>query len=138
MARQPRRILARGHGALRPRRNAPHRLVEVPVTLGSDIDALLAKFVTPEGPGAAIGVVRDSVFVHRKAYGLADLEWQTPLRPDCVFRIASLTKPFVATAAMMLAERGALSLDDPLERHLRWWPDRGRRVTIGRLLNHTS
>jgi CubicO group peptidase (beta-lactamase class C family) len=108
------------------------------MSLEQQIDRLLSKHVALGGPGAAIAVLRNGEFVHRKAYGLADLEWETPLDPTCVFRIASLTKPFVATAVMMLAERGALSVDDPLERHLPWWPDRGRRVTIGRLLNHTS
>jgi CubicO group peptidase (beta-lactamase class C family) len=108
------------------------------MSLEQQIDHLLERQVEQGGPGAAIAVLRDGEFIHRKAYGLADLEWETPLRPDCVFRIASLTKPFVATAVMMLAERGALSVDDPLERHLRWWPDRGRPVTIERLLNHTS
>jgi CubicO group peptidase (beta-lactamase class C family) len=104
----------------------------------AEIDALLAEHVSPEGPGAAIGVIRDGAFVHRKAYGLADLEWGTALRPECVFRIASLTKQFTAMAVMMLEERGALSIDDPLERWLPDWPPRGRRVTLRHLLNHTS
>jgi CubicO group peptidase (beta-lactamase class C family) len=106
--------------------------------LATQIDQLLARHVTPGGPGAAIGVIRGGEFIHRKSYGLADLEWGTPLDPDCVFRIASLTKPFTATAIMMLAERGALSVDDPVETHLPWWPARGRRTTIRHLLTHTS
>ena len=106
--------------------------------LATQIDQLLARHVTPGGPGAAIGVIQGGEFIHRKAYGLADLEWGTPLDPDCVFRIASLTKPFTATAIMMLAERGALSIDDPIETHLPWWPARGRRTTIRHLLTHTS
>ena len=106
--------------------------------LATQIDQLLARHVTPGGPGAAIGVIQGGKFIHRKAYGLADLEWGTPLDPDCVFRIASLTKPFTATAIMMLAERGALSIDDPIETHLPWWPARGRRTTIRHLLTHTS
>src|SRR5580698_3564339 len=98
--------------------------------LEAQIDQLLAEHVQPGGPGAAIGVVRDGEFIHRRAYGLADLEWGTPLDPDCVFRIASLTKPFTATAIMMLAERGALSIDDPIEAHLPGWPARSTRATI--------
>jgi CubicO group peptidase (beta-lactamase class C family) len=89
-------------------------------------------------PGAAIAGLRDGEFVHRKAYGLADLEWGAALRPDCSFRIASLTKQFTATAVMRLAEQGALSIDDPIERHLPGFDPRGRIVTLRRLLNHTS
>jgi CubicO group peptidase (beta-lactamase class C family) len=105
--------------------------------LEEGIDALMAAVVSPDAPGAAIGVIQDGRFVHRKGYGLADLEWSIPMRPDCVFRIASLTKQFTAVAAMMLAERGALSIDDPVVRHLPQWPW-GRRVTIAHLLSHTS
>ncbi|HWF78422.1 MAG TPA: serine hydrolase domain-containing protein [Caulobacteraceae bacterium] len=108
------------------------------MTMEQDIDALLAEHVAPDGPGAAIAVIRDGAFVCRKAYGLADLEWGTPLSPDCVFRIASLTKQFTATAVMILEERGALSVDDPVERWLPDWPVRGREVTLRHLLNHTS
>src|ERR1700722_6152142 len=72
------------------------------------IDAILAAEIEPGGPGAAIAVTRASQFTHRKAYGLANLEWGVPLNPNSVFRIASLTKQFTAVAIMMLAERGQL------------------------------
>ncbi|MFI4976898.1 MAG: serine hydrolase domain-containing protein [Caulobacterales bacterium] len=102
------------------------------------IDALMARFVEPGGPGAAVAVIRGGAFVCRKAYGLADLEHSVPLTPDSVFRIASLTKQFTAVAVMMLAERGLLDIDDPVERHLTDWPDHGGAISLRRLLNHTS
>jgi D-alanyl-D-alanine carboxypeptidase len=108
------------------------------MSLEQRIDQLLAQHVQPDAPGAAIAVLRDGEFIHRTAYGLADLEWQTPLRADCVFRLASLTKQFTAVAVMMLEERGALSIEDPVERWLPDWRPRGRRVTLRRLLDHTS
>jgi CubicO group peptidase (beta-lactamase class C family) len=106
--------------------------------IATRIDALLAAEIEPGGPGATIGVLRDGQFIHRKAYGLANIEWDVPLSPDAVFRIASLTKQFTATAIMMLAERGRLSIDAPIETWLPDWPARGRDVTVRRLLNHTS
>jgi CubicO group peptidase (beta-lactamase class C family) len=102
------------------------------------IDAVLAAELEPGGPGAAIAVIRDGRFIHRKAYGLANIEWGVPLNPDAVFRIASLTKQFTAVAIMMLAERGRLSLDAPIEACLPDWPARGRTITVRHLLNHTS
>ena len=106
--------------------------------MGEGIDAVLRSLI-PEGePGAAVAVLRDGDFIYRKAHGLADLEWGTPLRPDCSFRIASLSKPFTATAVMRLAEQGALSIDDPVERHVPDFDPRGRTVTLRHLLNHTS
>ena len=115
------------------------REVTAGLLLEHDIDRLMARFVQPDGPGAVIGILRDGVFILRKAYGLADLEWRTPLDPDWVFRICSLTKQFVlAVATMRLVEAGVLDLDAPVERYLPDWPARGRRVTVRHLLNHTS
>jgi len=106
--------------------------------MSEGFDAALRKII-PEGePGAAVAVLRDGAFIHRAAYGLADLEWGTPLRPDCSFRIASLSKQFTAAAVMRLAEQGALAIDDPVKRHLPDFDPRGRTVTLRHLLNHTS
>jgi CubicO group peptidase (beta-lactamase class C family) len=102
------------------------------------IDAVLAAEIAPGGPGAAIAVIRDGEFIHRKAYGLANIEWGNPLNPDCVFRIASLTKQFTAVAIMILAERGLLSIEAPIDTYLTSWPAREREVTARHLLNHTS
>ncbi|HEY5107016.1 MAG TPA: serine hydrolase domain-containing protein [Caulobacteraceae bacterium] len=107
-------------------------------SLEKEVDRLLALKVEPGGPGAAVAIVSQGEFVVRKAYGLADLEWGIPLSVDAVFRIASLTKQFTAVAIMMLAERGALSIDDPIERHLGKWPRGSQTVTVRCLLNHTS
>lgn len=107
-------------------------------SLEQSVDRLLARFVQPDGPGVVVGILRNGAFIHRKAYGLADLEWGAPLEPDCVFRICSLTKQFTAVATMRLVEAGALDLDVPIERYLPNWPARGRRVTVRHLLNHTS
>ena len=102
------------------------------------IDTLLAAEIEPGGPGAAIAVIQDGQFIHRKAYGLANIEWDIPLNPDAVFRIASLTKQFTAVAIMILAERGQLSIDAPIAACLPDWPARGRAITVRHLLNHTS
>ncbi len=102
------------------------------------IDAVLAREVQPGGPGAAVGVLRNGVFVHRKAYGMAEIEHGVALEPDAVFRIASLTKQFTAVAIMMLAERGRLDIDAPLGTYLADWTSRSPEITPRRLLNHTS
>jgi D-alanyl-D-alanine carboxypeptidase len=106
--------------------------------LNERIDAILGAEVASAAPGAAVAVIRDGAFLHRAAYGLADLEHAVPLRPDAVFRIASLTKQFTAAAVMRLVERGAIALDAPIETYLPDWPPRGRATTVRRLLNHTS
>jgi D-alanyl-D-alanine carboxypeptidase len=106
--------------------------------IGDGFDAVVQGLIEEGAPGVAVAVLQDGEFIHRKAYGLADLEWGASLRPDCSFRIASLSKQFTAAAIMRLAEQGALGVDDPLERHLPAFDPRGRKVTLRHLLNHTS
>lgn len=74
--------------------------------------------------------------------GVADLTTRQPVSPNGYFRIASITKAFVATVILQLASDGGLSLDDTVER---WLPgvvsgngNDGRAITIRQLLQHTS
>ena len=102
------------------------------------IDALLRGSFPAERPGAAVIVVKDGRTLFRKAYGMANLELGVPLQPDMVFRLGSITKQFTATAILMLAEEGKLSLQDPIEKHLPGYPTQGHVITIEHLLTHTS
>ena len=72
-------------------------------------------------PGLAIGVVHDQQLVWARGYGVSDLETGTPMTPETVFRIASITKLFTATAIMKLRDAGKLRLDDPVSEHLPWF-----------------
>src|ERR1043166_6589134 len=54
------------------------------------------------------------------------------------FQVASVSKQFVAVALLLLAERGALRLDDPVTRWLPDAPPQWNRVTIHHLLTHTA
>ncbi len=102
------------------------------------IDAQLRAAFPADQPGAAVIVVRDGRVLFRKAYGMADLELGVPLQPDMVFRLGSITKQFTATAILMLAEEGKLTLQDPIEKHLPGYPTQGHVITIEHLLTHTS
>ncbi len=106
--------------------------------LASQIDASIAGHFKADQPGATVIVTRDGKTVLRKGYGLANLEHKTPLQPDTVLRLGSITKQFTAVAILMLAEQGKLSLDDDITRHLPDFPAGGDKVTIAQLLQHTS
>ena len=70
------------------------------------------------------------------ADGTPERDGHTPVGTDAPFRIASITKVFVAVVVLQLVEEGRLGLDDPASRYAptrRPWP-----VTIRQLLNHTS
>jgi CubicO group peptidase (beta-lactamase class C family) len=76
--------------------------------------------------------------VFRKAYGLANREWNIANAPDTVFRIGSTTKTFTAAAILKLAEAGKLKLDDPISKYDQRAPTAWSGVTLRHLLNHSS
>ena len=68
--------------------------------------------------GVTTLVARHGKVVLFDAYGVQDLETKTPVAKDTIFRIASMTKPIVGVAMMMLWEQGKWSLDDPVAKHI--------------------
>jgi CubicO group peptidase (beta-lactamase class C family) len=95
--------------------------------------------------GAVTLVGHQGRIVHLAAVGSADLEQRRPMSIDTMFRIMSMTKPITATAVMILADEGKLSIDDPVEKHIPEFagaklengePVRG--LTIRHLLTHTA
>ena len=87
--------------------------------------------------------------VHCQAQGYADVETQTPIQLDTLFRIYSMTKPITAVAVMILFERGLFSLDDPIAKYLPYFSDMKVHtaqgpvtakspITIRQLLTHSS
>src|SRR5262245_46553261 len=80
--------------------------------------ALFAPYARPGSPGAVVGVMRAGVVELCKGYGLASIELDVPIEPGTRFRIASVSKQFTVTAALMLAEEGKLNLSDPPHKYL--------------------
>jgi CubicO group peptidase (beta-lactamase class C family) len=71
-----------------------------------------------ELPGAVVLIARNGKIVMFESFGFRDKEAKAPMTNDAIFRIASMTKPIVSVAAMMLAEEGKLSLADPVSRYI--------------------
>src|SRR5580658_7917461 len=63
-------------------------------------------------PGGAVAVTRYGKLVFARGYGYADRNRKTPVQPDSLFRIASISKPFTSAAILKLVEQGKLHLDD--------------------------
>lgn len=89
--------------------------------------------------GAEVMVVKNSKIVLNEAWGWSDRERRIPLQRNSIYRIRSMTKPFIGTAVLMLAEQGKLSLDDTVATYIRSFNnDRSRDITIRQLLRHTA
>jgi hypothetical protein len=71
-------------------------------------------------PGLSIALVRGDDVVYAKGFGVADIEQSTHATPETIYGAASITKSFVAIAILQLVERGLISLQDPVDKHLDW------------------
>lgn len=93
-------------------------------------------------PGITFVMVNDGQILFSAGYGYADMDQKVPVDPAShIFNLASISKTFVATAVMQLAERGRLSLDDDVNLYLKAFkiPDGGfGPVTFHDLLTHTA
>ncbi len=82
--------------------------------LAAKYEATAASFVKEHRlPGAAVGVVHDGELAWAGGVGFADRASRRPSDPKTLYRIASITKTFTATAIMQLRDEGKLALDDP-------------------------
>ena len=102
------------------------------------VDKVFAAYEKPGSPGCALGVIRDGQFIYVRGYGLANLEHNIPLTGATVFDIGSTSKQFTATAILLLAEQGKLSLDDDVRKYIPELPGYQQPITIRHLLHHTS
>jgi D-alanyl-D-alanine carboxypeptidase len=94
-------------------------------------------------PGLSAGIVHEQDLVWARGFGWADRERRVAATPDTLYRIASTTKLFTATAILKLRDAGRIRLDDAVAHHLPWFTlDRpavdGPPITVRHLLTHTS
>lgn len=148
-------LAATGVGGLAQDRGALPRATPEAVGISSDrlerLHAGMEALVDRHQIGGTVTLVaRDGKVVDVHASGFQDVEQNTPMRPDTIFRIASMTKPITSVAIMMLWEEGKLQLGDPLSRFISAFremrvaaadgqtvPAR-RQITIRDLLTHRS
>src|SRR5690625_2770337 len=93
-------------------------------------------------PGMALVVAKDGKPIFEKYYGYRDVEKKLPVNGETVFGIASITKSFTTLAVMQLADKGKLSIFDPV---IKWLPEftlvddtLTPLVTIHHLMTHTT
>ena len=123
------------------------RLAQIRTLLKKEIDA-------DRMPGAVVMIARDGKLVYSEAVGFQDKAAGKPLGKDAIFRIYSMTKPFVSVVTMMLVEEGQLQLADPVTKYLPGFAEMKvlvtdkdgnssieaarRPITIQDLLRHTA
>ena len=101
-------------------------------------------------PFIQTAIVKDNKLIHFDSYGYGNINSKKQVEHNSIFRIASMTKPVISVAVMMLNERGYLKLDDPISKHmahtenLTVYKDKNefgkptKAISIIDLLRHTS
>ena len=107
-------------------------------TLTQHADRIFAQFNSTHTPGCAVGVRQQGRDLLARGYGMADLETRTPITANTVFESGSVAKQFAATAILLLAQDGALRLDDPVRKFIPELPEYPRPLLVHHLLSHTS
>jgi CubicO group peptidase (beta-lactamase class C family) len=114
--------------------------------IGRDLDAHFSPLVQDvirsyELPGLAIGIVADAEIVYARGFGVKNTATQDPISMTTIFHMASVSKPFVATAIAQLVERGKVQLDAPIITCLPYFKlddGRYRDITVQHMLSHVS
>jgi CubicO group peptidase (beta-lactamase class C family) len=102
------------------------------------IDAVFKEWDSTTTPGASVAVIDNGKVVFAKGYGIANLEYGVPIKPDTIFHVASVSKQFTAMAVVLLQSDGKMSLEDDVHKYLPELPDYGQKISIRHLLQHTS
>lgn len=113
-------------------------------SLKSRLDCVIAQAIDSQRLVGAVALVAlHGEIVYHQAAGFADRESRQPMTENTLFRLASVSKPIVTTAAMTLITQGKLALDDNIETVLPQFrpvlPDgQPARITVRQLLSHTA
>ena len=106
--------------------------------LEQEIDKLFQLWLDNPGAGGQLLITYKGETLFEKCYGYANIETQTPITPDSVFHLASISKPFTGMACMILHERGLINVFDDVRKYI---PDLiafDEPLTIKQMLNHVS
>ncbi|MDB6147028.1 MAG: serine hydrolase [Spartobacteria bacterium] len=108
--------------------------------VGKTIQTYLDSLAAENKLSGVILIAKDGSAIASKASGVANKEKNAPVSLDTKFNIGSMNKMFTGIAITQLAQEGKLDFTDPINKHLREYPNKevGAKVTIHQLLTHTS
>ncbi len=117
-------------------------VLAIPALRGADpklIDGLVSRYNEFGTFNGAVLAAANGEVIFKKAYGMANREWDIPNETDTRFRIGSITKQFTAALILQLVQEGKVRLDETLGQYVSEYPtDVAKRVTVHQLLTHTS
>jgi CubicO group peptidase (beta-lactamase class C family) len=130
-------LLARGDDPATPRPAGPAARLSAEALEGA-LDPYLREAADGRRFSGVALVAQDGKPLFRKAYGHADWTKRVPNTPETGFMLFSISKQFTAAAVLLLQDRGRLSVQDPVSKHLPDCPPEWAPVTLHHLLSHTA
>lgn len=106
--------------------------------LEEKIDKIFKLWIDNPGAGGQLLVTYKGETLFEKCYGYANIETQTPITPDSVFHVASISKQFTAMAVLMLHEQGKLNVFDDVRKYIPDLINFQEPLTIKQMMNHVS
>lgn len=108
--------------------------------MAAELDAFVSKLANADVFSGAVLLAKDGKVIYKKAFGVANKDFNAPNRVDTKFNLGSMNKMFTSVAIAQLAERGKLSFDDPLAKFLPDFPSKeaAEKIKIKHLLSHTA
>ena len=108
-------------------------------TKNEQLDKLLNRYNEYGKFNGSVLVTDQGKIVYKKGFGLANMEWDIPNKPNTKHRLGSVTKQFTAMLILQLAADGKLDLHVPITKYLPDYPkESGDKITIHHLLTHSS
>lgn len=108
--------------------------------LSNSLDSLFKKTFNSSEPGGAILIAKEGKIIYARGFGVENIKTKKPISTKTLFNVGSISKTFVASAILHLAEERKLSLDDNLEKYFPDFKNKeiARKIKIYNLLTHTS
>jgi D-alanyl-D-alanine carboxypeptidase len=112
-------------------------------TLAPDLAETVDTYVTEQMdmngiPGVSLAIVQDGNVIYAKGYGFANVEHETPAKPETVYQLASVSKQFTAAGVLLLVQDGKIDLDASITTYLTDAPETWQDITVRQILNHTA
>lgn len=108
-----------------------------PKTLEASIDEYIRPFTVTQNFFGTVYVSKAGEVLYEKSFGKASIETNTNNENNTIYHLASVSKPFTATAILLLEQQGKLTTQDLLSRYIPGFKN-GNKITLHHLLTHTS
>ncbi|HQQ94999.1 MAG TPA: serine hydrolase [Bacteroidia bacterium] len=135
-------LVKRSDGQFKFKRNPnPVSLPQFPEVKGSSakIAQLMDKYSETQAYSGSVLVSEHGKVIYKKAFGMANYEWDIPNQTDTKFRLASVSKQFTAMLILQMVQEGKLDLHVPIITYLPDYPkSQGQKITLHHLLSHSS